>query len=61
MQATGLSEDGKVAIRPRWVWCVRSWWKNVGRKAGKEGASSACEIRILDYWVKDVEWLETYV
>ena len=50
-----MSEDGKVAIRQRWVWCVRSWWKNVGRKAGKEGASSAWKIRILDYWVKDVE------
>jgi hypothetical protein len=34
MQATGLSEDGKVAIRARWVWDVRSWWKNVGRKGG---------------------------
>jgi hypothetical protein len=39
----GLSgEGGRVAIRQRWVWCVRSWWKNVGRSAGKEGASSAC-------------------
>jgi hypothetical protein len=34
MQAMGLSEDGKVAIRERWVWDVRSWWKNVGRKGG---------------------------
>jgi hypothetical protein len=41
MHATGLSEDGKVATRERWVWDVRSWWKNVGRKGGLEGASSA--------------------
>jgi hypothetical protein len=40
MQATGFSEDGRVATRQRWVGCVRSWWKNVGRKAGKEGANS---------------------
>ena len=46
MQATGLSEDGRVAIRQRWVWCVRSWWKKVGRKAGKEGASSAWRMMI---------------
>jgi hypothetical protein len=37
MQVMGLSEDGKVAIRHRWVWCVRSWWKNIWRKGGKEG------------------------
>ena len=47
MQATrGASEEGegegRVATRQRCVWCVRSWWKNVGRSAGKEGASSAC-------------------
>jgi len=41
MQAMGLSEEGRVAIRPRCVGWVRSWWKNVGRSVGKEGASSA--------------------
>ena len=49
MHATGLSEDGKVAIRQRWVWCVRSWWKNVGRKAGKDGASSAWTVKDFSY------------
>ena len=52
MQATrGASEEGegegRVATRQRCVWCVRSWWKNVGRSAGKEGASSACGGRFV--------------
>jgi hypothetical protein len=42
MQATGLFEEGRVAIRQRCVWCVRSWWKNVGRREGKDGESSVC-------------------
>jgi hypothetical protein len=40
MQATGFSEEGGVATRQMCVGWVRSWWKNVGRKAGKEGANS---------------------
>jgi hypothetical protein len=40
MQATGFSEESGVAIRQMCVGWVRSWWKNVGRKAGKEGANS---------------------
>jgi len=38
----GGKGDGRVMTRQRCVWCVRSWWKNVGRSAGKEGTSLAC-------------------
>jgi hypothetical protein len=51
MMGPGLSEVGRVAMRQRCVWCVRSWWKNVGRSAGKDGASSAWEERKREEWL----------
>lgn len=51
MQAIGLSEEGRVAIRPRCVGWVRSWWKKVGRSAGSEGANSVCGEK------DDVSWM----
>lgn len=60
MQATGLSEDGKVASKQRCVWCVRSWWKNVGRNAGKEGANSAY-IKVVSLTEGWMEVAGTYV